>query len=83
MVNNKKVIMCEVFSRVVGYFRPTNNWNKGKVSEFNQRKDFTEKQSFHSNFGITEFITEKLSTTTNKSIQSIEESDNNILMIEN
>ena len=31
---------CEVFSRVVGYIRPVSGWNKGKIEEFRQRKDF-------------------------------------------
>lgn len=31
---------CEVFSRVVGYLRPVQNWNKGKKEEFTQRKLF-------------------------------------------
>ena len=31
---------CEVWSRVVGYLRPTSRWNEGKVSEFNDRKEF-------------------------------------------
>ncbi len=30
----------EVFSRVCGYFRPTCNWNKGKLEEFRERKMF-------------------------------------------
>lgn len=30
----------EVFSRVVGYIRPVKQWNEGKVSEFNIRKNF-------------------------------------------
>jgi len=30
----------EVYSRVVGYFRPVNNWNKGKQEEFKDRKTF-------------------------------------------
>jgi len=30
----------EVYSRVVGYFRPVNNWNKGKKEEFKERKTF-------------------------------------------
>ncbi|MDA3862579.1 MAG: hypothetical protein PF689_01785 [Deltaproteobacteria bacterium] len=33
-----KVIETEVYSRVVGYYRPVRNWNKGKRSEFSQRK---------------------------------------------
>jgi ribonucleoside-triphosphate reductase len=31
---------CEVFSRVVGYIRPVQQWNKGKVEEFAARKTF-------------------------------------------
>ncbi len=31
---------CEVYSRVVGYFRPTENWNDGKKEEFSERKGF-------------------------------------------
>ncbi|MFP4498503.1 MAG: ribonucleoside triphosphate reductase [Vulcanimicrobiota bacterium] len=30
----------EVWSRVMGYFRPVNQWNKGKRSEFKDRKVF-------------------------------------------
>jgi len=29
---------CEVFSRVVGYLRPVQNWNKGKKEEYALRK---------------------------------------------
>ena len=39
-MSNKKVPV-EVYSRVVGYFRPVNQWNKGKQEEFNQRKEFS------------------------------------------
>ena len=31
---------CEVYSRIVGYFRPTSQWNAGKKSEFKLRKTF-------------------------------------------
>ena len=31
---------CEVFSRVVGYYRPVQSWNKGKKEEFSLRKKF-------------------------------------------
>lgn len=31
---------CEVFSRVVGYMRPVQNWNNGKKEEFAMRKTF-------------------------------------------
>jgi len=32
------VVPCEVYSRVVGYFRPVQNWNAGKQQEFKERK---------------------------------------------
>jgi ribonucleoside-triphosphate reductase len=31
---------CEVYSRVVGYLRPVNQWNLGKKQEFDDRKVF-------------------------------------------
>lgn len=31
-------VPVEVYSRVVGYFRPVNGWNKGKQEEFRLRK---------------------------------------------
>lgn len=31
---------CEVFSRVVGYLRPVSSWNRGKLAEWNVRKEF-------------------------------------------
>ncbi|KAK7414987.1 hypothetical protein QQX98_006220 [Neonectria punicea] len=31
---------CLVYSRIVGYFRPTRDWNKGKTAEFSQRKTY-------------------------------------------
>lgn len=32
---------CEMYSRIVGYLRPVNQWNKGKLQEFKMRKEFT------------------------------------------
>ena len=31
---------CIVYSRVVGWLTPVRNWNKGKQSEFCERKTF-------------------------------------------
>jgi hypothetical protein len=28
----------EVYSRIVGYLRPVQNWNEGKVAEFHHRR---------------------------------------------
>lgn len=36
----EKVIPCEVYSRIVGYFRPVQWWNKGKKQEFKDRVTF-------------------------------------------
>ena len=35
---------CEVYSRIVGYFRPVQNWNEGKREEFNDRVEFKEEK---------------------------------------
>jgi len=37
-INKGKVIPVECYSRVVGYFRPVNQWNPGKQVEFADRK---------------------------------------------
>ena len=34
----------EVYSRVVGYLRPVQNWNEGKREEFRQRLEYSEKK---------------------------------------
>jgi anaerobic ribonucleoside-triphosphate reductase len=31
---------CEVWSRIVGYFRPVDQWNKGKKSEYKDRVEY-------------------------------------------
>jgi ribonucleoside-triphosphate reductase (formate) len=31
---------CEVYSRIVGYIRPVEQWNAGKATEFGDRKEF-------------------------------------------
>ncbi|MBN1933206.1 MAG: hypothetical protein JW934_01005 [Anaerolineae bacterium] len=36
----EKKVPCEVYSRVVGYLRPVQNWNKGKRQEFHERKPY-------------------------------------------
>ena len=37
---SEKKIPCEVYSRIVGYLRPVQNWNKGKRREFEDRKTY-------------------------------------------
>ncbi len=36
----KWVMPCEVYSRVVGYYRPIDLWNRGKRREFEERSDY-------------------------------------------
>ena len=36
-----KLVACEVYSRIVGYLRPVQDWNKGKQQEFAERKTYT------------------------------------------
>lgn len=31
---------CEIYSRVVGYIRPVNQWNEGKQAEYADRVEF-------------------------------------------
>lgn len=35
-----KKTLCEVYSRVVGYLRPVDQWNEGKQQEFKNRKTY-------------------------------------------
>jgi anaerobic ribonucleoside-triphosphate reductase len=39
LTNNDRTA-CEVFSRIVGYIRPVQNWNDGKVAEFALRQEY-------------------------------------------
>ena len=38
--NNDLKVPVEVYSRVVGYFRPVNQWNMGKQEEFKERREY-------------------------------------------
>lgn len=40
----------EVYSRIVGYFRPVRNWNVGKKEEFRDRKEYDEEKSLKAEF---------------------------------
>ena len=40
----------EVYSRIVGYYRPLKQWNKGKNEEFKTRKSYIEEKSLKSEF---------------------------------
>lgn len=41
----KRRCKVEVFSRVTGFFRPVQEWNKGKQEEFKDRKTFKVKEA--------------------------------------
>jgi len=41
-IDDKERQECEIWSRVVGYFRPVDAWNIGKQQEFKDRKYFDE-----------------------------------------
>ena len=47
MIEKKEelVVPCEVYSRVVGYYRPVSSWNEGKQEEFKDRKPFNVEKS--------------------------------------
>lgn len=34
---------CEVYSRVVGYLRPVDQWNEGKQAEYAERQEYVVK----------------------------------------
>ena len=40
--NERQAVEC--WTRVMGYFRPVSGFNKGKVSEYKDRKYFSEKK---------------------------------------
>jgi len=40
MSDKQRRVPCEVYSRIVGYLRPIQNWNKGKRQEFKERKTY-------------------------------------------
>jgi ribonucleoside-triphosphate reductase (formate) len=39
-MKNRCNTRTEVYSRVVGYYRPVQNWNAGKQEEFRHRKTY-------------------------------------------
>lgn len=47
-LNNEQRTKCEIWTRAMGYCRPVSNFNKGKKSEFYERKYFTEEKAIAS-----------------------------------
>ena len=44
-LNDSERQPCEVWTRVMGYFRPVSEFNIGKKSEYAERKGFSEKKA--------------------------------------
>ena len=42
-------VPCEVYSRIVGYLRPIQNWNTAKQQEFQDRVTFDMKKALNEN----------------------------------
>ncbi len=42
-------IPCEIYSRIVGYLRPVQNWHEGKRQEFSERRSFKIPKSIKNN----------------------------------
>lgn len=45
MLDDSERTVCEVWTRVMGYHRPVDSFNKGKKSEYYSRKCFTEEKA--------------------------------------
>ena len=56
----KKRCEVEVFSRVTGFYRPVQSWNKGKTAEFKDRKRFNIGQDSESAENADSRITESV-----------------------
>lgn len=41
-IANEERTPCEVYTRVMGYYRPTSMFNTGKKGEFDERVEFDE-----------------------------------------
>lgn len=44
-LKDEERVPCEVITRVMGYHRAKEFFNKGKKAEFEERKNFTEEQA--------------------------------------
>lgn len=44
-LDDKERQPCEVWSRVMGYHRPKDGFNRGKQAEFNERVNFAEEKA--------------------------------------
>lgn len=44
-LKNEERQRCEIWTRVMGYFRPESEFNQGKKAEFTERKYFSEEKA--------------------------------------
>lgn len=49
----------EVWSRIVGYFRPVDQWNKGKKSEFQERQEYKVSETVYSSKAPLQALAQK------------------------
>jgi len=54
----------EIYSRVVGYYRPVQQWNEGKQEEFRQRKTFKLVEDFMKPHGDGPAVSERVAERT-------------------
>lgn len=47
---------CEVWSRVMGYFRPVQSWNRGKKSEYGDRVNYLEPSQLNEKVNCQEAV---------------------------
>jgi len=50
MINNMNRQKCEIYTRVMGYYRPVSFYNEWKKSEFYSRVCYNEWESLNSKF---------------------------------
>ncbi|MBU1005835.1 MAG: ribonucleoside triphosphate reductase [Nanoarchaeota archaeon] len=67
----------EVYSRIVGYFRPVQNWNPGKREEFKDRLEFTEENGIKKKIEIKTVIDND--GTTSVEAQDIVSNDESVI----
>ncbi len=44
-LKNKERQKCEIWTRIMGYFRPVSGYNPGKKAEFYERRYFSEEKA--------------------------------------
>ena len=74
---------CEIYSRVVGYIRPVEQWNDGKQAEFKDRSlFFVKKQTDESNQTSLNNQTSLKNKTEFEKVKGFEKNDNRINTME-